>query len=302
MASIVSELLEVLSKYPYEPCLRLINKNTKCDKYDVDELRKTYAKNYMIDATICVSKSGKIKPNGIFEIFGLSSKKSPSNTCKAMIKWAKDETLNLARFCSTAFLQLGDLFVDWLHNMKSDYTPGIELALYCLSKMYIRHVHVHTKKLYWTTVQHTWGDSERGIMVKCEFSLVYMGPGKFGKFVPLVTNNNEQTVQIGKNTPSTNNANQVKIDNEDSTSEIITENVSTCSKGENAMENVLNTTPETNTKYTSIPRRSSTPQGAMRCKPRPNLVEMVRAAELLKPSRSLRSRKTNKLCGHEQWH
>ena len=185
MASIASKLLEVLSKYPCEPCLRLINKNTKCDKRDLEELRKMYDKNYMIDTTKCISKSGKMKPNSVFEIFGQFSNKNPSNTRKAIIRWAKDQTLNLARFCSTAFLQSGDLFADWLHDMKSDYTPSNELALYCLSKMYLWHVHVHTKKLYWTTVQHTWGDSERDVMGKCELSLVYMGPGKFGKFVSL---------------------------------------------------------------------------------------------------------------------
>ena len=109
----------------------------------------------MIDTMKCVSKAGKIKPNGLFEIFRQFSKKNPSNTRKAMIRWAKDQTLNLARFSSTAFLQSGDSLVDWLYDMKSNYTPGDELALYCLSRMYLRHIHVHTKKLYWTTVAHT---------------------------------------------------------------------------------------------------------------------------------------------------
>ena len=123
MASMVSELLEVLSKHPYEPCLRLINKETKCDKRDLEELWKTYVNDYMIDTTKCVSKAGKIKPSGIFEIFGQFCKKNPSNTRKAMIRWAKDQTLNTARFSLMAFLQSGDSLVDWLYDMKSDYTP-----------------------------------------------------------------------------------------------------------------------------------------------------------------------------------
>ena len=100
----------------------------------------------MIDTTKCVSKAGKIRPNGMFEIFGQFSKKNASNTRKAMTRWAKDQTLNIAKYSSTAFLKSGDSLADWLCDMKSDYTPGDELAQYCLSKMYLRHVHVHTKK------------------------------------------------------------------------------------------------------------------------------------------------------------
>ena len=224
MASMVSELLEVLSKHPYEPCLRLINKETKCDKRDLEELWKTYMNDYMIDTMKCVSKAGKIKPNGIFEIFGQFSKKNPSNTRKAMIRWAKDQTLNIARFSSTAFLQSGDSLVDWLYDMKSDYTPGDELALYCLSRMYLQHVHVHvhTKKLYWTTVAHTWGDSEQKIVAKCELSLVYMGPGNFGEFVSL--NKKDTDVSVLTENTSKDNVTSAKPDNAGVLSTVSTEN------------------------------------------------------------------------------
>ena len=30
-----------------------------------------------------------------------------------------------------------------------------------------------------------WGDSEETIMKKCELSLVYMGPGKYGELIPI---------------------------------------------------------------------------------------------------------------------
>ena len=141
--------------------------------------------DYMIDTMKCVSKAGKIRLNGMFEIFGQFSKKNASNTRKAMITWAKDQMLNIAKHSSTAFLKSGDSLADWLCDMKSNYIPGDELALYCLSKMYLRHVHVHTKKLYWTTVAHTWDDSKETVMKKCELSLVYMGPGKYGEFNPI---------------------------------------------------------------------------------------------------------------------
>ena len=160
MVSIADELLEVLSKYPYKPCLRLIDKNTRCSKTELEVLRKVHAKAYMIDTTQSISKSGQIKPNGVFEIFRKFSMKNPSETRSDMIEWTNDQALKLSSFSLTAFLKTGDSFTDWLHDMKSENTPRDELALYCLSRMYLRHVHVHTKKLYWTTVQYSWGDTE----------------------------------------------------------------------------------------------------------------------------------------------
>ena len=102
-----------------------------------------------------------------------------------MIRRAKDQTLNIVKYSLIAFLKSGDSLADWLCDMKSDYTPSDELALYCLSKMYLRHVHVHTKKLYWTTVAHKWGNSEETVRKKCELSLIYMGPAKYGEFIPI---------------------------------------------------------------------------------------------------------------------
>ena len=125
MASIASELLEVLSKHHYEPCLRLINKETRCNKRDLEDLRK----KYMIDTTKCISKAGKIRPNGMFEIFGQFSKKNASNTLKTMTRWTKDQTLNIVKYSLTAFLKSGDSLADWFCDMKSDYTPCDKLAL-----------------------------------------------------------------------------------------------------------------------------------------------------------------------------
>ena len=59
----------------------------------------------------------------MFEIFGQFFKKNASNTQKAMIRWAKDQTLNIVKYSSTAFLKSGDSLTDWLCDMKSDYTP-----------------------------------------------------------------------------------------------------------------------------------------------------------------------------------
>ena len=66
---------------------------------------------------------------------------------------------------------------DWMVTMSLNSVPRDELAIYCLSKMYLHHVLVYTKKFYWMTVAHDWADTEETVSRKCELELIYMGPG-----------------------------------------------------------------------------------------------------------------------------
>ena len=37
---------------------------------------------------------------------------------------------------------------NWLNEIRSESTPGDEIAIYCLSNMYLRHVYVKTSKWF----------------------------------------------------------------------------------------------------------------------------------------------------------
>ena len=69
MVSLAAKLFQVLTKHPYEPLLRVINQDEKCSKTDLEEERTKDETTYMIDTTRCISKGGKLKPNGVFDIF-----------------------------------------------------------------------------------------------------------------------------------------------------------------------------------------------------------------------------------------
>ena len=53
--------------------------------------------------------------------------------------------------------------------------------------MYLRHVFVKTHKLFWTTVQHTWGNDESIVRPKCELILLYLGHGQYGEYISMKT-------------------------------------------------------------------------------------------------------------------
>ena len=193
MASLAEELLQVLTKHPYEPLLRWIHTEHKYVKSEVLTLQDKYAGKYSIDTTRCINKHGRTITNGLFDIFGKFSKKNATETRKAMIDWIKTNIPEVKRYTSIAFKRAYMTVEDWLVTMTLNSVPGDELAIYCLSKMYLRHVVVYTKKYYWTTVAHDWADTEEIVSRKCELELVYMGPGRFGELIPVVTPANQPT-------------------------------------------------------------------------------------------------------------
>ena len=191
--------------------------------------------------------------------------------------------------------------------------------------MYLQHIHVHTKKLYWTTVAHTWDDSKETIMKKCELSLIYMGPGKYGEFIPIKkptevdvttenipesnTNKDKTSIPGPDNISTENNTVATENDGTMSTENTSKDNIPSTSSVE---KNPLGTVSTENTSKDIIPSTSSveknpigtvntgndlmsnvpnvnmhTENTGMRVasrnrQPRPNLVEMVRAAKLKK--------------------
>ena len=149
---------------------------------------------------------------------------------------------------------------------------------------------------------------KKTIMDKCELSLIYMGPGKFAEMIPLVVNSDEQTAQR-TNVTSTNtkvSATRAKsVSTENSTKDTCCENTSknkrtklTSVSTENSTAGVVTTENTSNTRLAGkndttreVSFTSTKPSGSNKRKPRPNLVEMVRATELRKSSRVMRSRK-----------
>ena len=115
--------------------------------------------------------------NGLFDIFMRYSHKTPSKTRSDMIDWVNDNSKQLNKYVAFTLRQRGKSIANWLNDMRSENTPGDEIAVYCLSNMYLRHVFIKTSKLFWTTVSHKWGDTEASIRPKCELILLYLGHG-----------------------------------------------------------------------------------------------------------------------------
>ena len=89
--------------------------------------------------------------------------------------------------------------------MRSENTPGDEIAIYCLSNMYLRHVFVKTSKIFWTTVSHTWSDDETSVRPKCELILLYLRYSRCGEYISVVTPESDMLTleDLSTNRPTT---------------------------------------------------------------------------------------------------
>ena len=104
-----------------------------------------------------------------------------------MIDWVNENSKRLNKYAAFTLRKQGKTVANWLNDMRSENTPGDEITIYCLSNMYLRHIFVKTSKLFWTMVSHTWNDNETSVRPKCELILLYLGHGRYGEYISVVT-------------------------------------------------------------------------------------------------------------------
>ena len=104
-----------------------------------------------------------------------------------MIDWVNENSKKLNKYAVFTLRKRGKTVANWLNDMRSENTPGDEIMIYCLSNMYLRHAFVKTSKLFWTMVSHTWSDNETSVRPKCELILLYLGHGRYGEYISVVT-------------------------------------------------------------------------------------------------------------------
>ena len=104
-----------------------------------------------------------------------------------MIDWVNENSKRLNKYAAFTLRKRGETVANWLNDMRSENTPGDEITMYCLSNMYLRHIFIKTSKLFWTMVSHTWNDNETSVRPKCELILLYLGHGRYGEYISVVT-------------------------------------------------------------------------------------------------------------------
>ena len=120
-------------------------------------------------------------PNAMFELFGEFSNQTGPEVRDTMIGWSYDNFRMLEGVFRVALSRRNTSLRAWLNLMADEHTPGDELTLYALSRMYCRHAYMFTQMFWWTTLLYTVPVTEKELLSQCNVILVYMKEGVFGE-------------------------------------------------------------------------------------------------------------------------
>ena len=136
------------------------------------------AETYYLDTSAFV-KRGVVKPSGMFELFGMLSAEDANEVRENVINMVLNIKSQFAAACCIPLLLKGITIDQWISNMSSHNSPGDEMSLFALSKIYMRHASVVTKTGIWSTMDLI-DTSEGDILDKSDVKLLHMGQGLFG--------------------------------------------------------------------------------------------------------------------------
>ena len=76
-------------------------------------------------------------------------------------------------------------FDDWLEHTVKDKNPADEIAIYCLARMYSRHVVIYTSSYCWSTLMRHFMYNEQEIHKHCDIRLILLGKFKYAHVRPI---------------------------------------------------------------------------------------------------------------------
>ena len=101
-----------------------------------------------------------------------------------VVDWMCDNRRDLAANFSIPFKQQDLNITTWLQRVEKTCSPVDEFTLYCLGRMYNKHVVVLTLQEPWSTLSHQFQMTVPEVYAKSHVRLIYLGPGKYAEIQP----------------------------------------------------------------------------------------------------------------------
>ena len=137
---------------------------------------------YWVDTRRFVSKGNRELANGLFEIFGDFSKESARTVRDNLMGWIYDNFRDVEWWTHLMLKDRDITLSGWIEKMREDTTPGDDICLYLLARMYNKHVYVHNKLFHWCTAIHkVKNEVDLELINDCEIELVFVHPWVFGE-------------------------------------------------------------------------------------------------------------------------
>ena len=143
----------------------------------------SYGKDYQLELSRTYI-NGMRNPDLVFELFGHFSLEPAHKVRTSMLNSVKSNMTEFKQCCKMA-LQLKSVTAEeWIKVMESPETPGDELCLYLLGRLYYRHSLVVNKYNIWCTVDTGLRTDTRQLFEWSCIKLLYLGNRTYGVLTP----------------------------------------------------------------------------------------------------------------------
>ena len=183
-------LLDCLSKENYRTSITGILKSSGFDYQDF--INSANAEKYYLDTSL-FNKQGHLNSNGMFELFAQFSLDSPMDVRENMVNMILGSKDTFAAAACVPLLLKKTSIDAWLSDMTKNTTPGDEIALFALCKIYLKHACVLTKHSVWTSIDLV-EISQEDLIKKSDLVLLYMGEHMFGVLHPKASLSNPTNI------------------------------------------------------------------------------------------------------------
>ena len=137
-----------------------------------------------VDTSKTLTPEGDIKGNSVYDIFGRMYKMPGSDVKWDVVDWMCDNRRELAANFSIPFKQQDLSITSWMQRVEKDKSTVDEFVLYCLGRMYNKHVVVLTNYEPWSTLSRQFQLALPDVYEKSHVRLIYLGPGKYAEIRP----------------------------------------------------------------------------------------------------------------------
>ena len=143
------------------------------------------AGSYRIDTQCYTSPQGAVNAQGIYEMFGEYSLTNGGEVRHGLIDWINECKDEIHEYVKIVLGHKNLSFDDWLDYTARNKNPADEIVIFCLAKMYSRHVVIYTASYCWSTLVRHFMYNEQEIHKHCDIRLILLGKFKYAHVHPI---------------------------------------------------------------------------------------------------------------------
>ena len=182
--TLTEEMFNLVKEERFTKVLCGINPRTATTIEQCKSKYSSYLADQWIDTSKTLTPMGDIKGNSVYDIFGRMYKMPGSDVKWDVVDWMCDNRRELAANFSIPFRQQDLNITTWMQRVEKDLSPVDEFVLYCIGRMYNKHIIVLTSQEQWSTMSRQFQMSTQDVYAKSDIRLIYLGPGKYAEIRP----------------------------------------------------------------------------------------------------------------------